>query len=180
MPFFGQVLLLRWTTPTSASLLPRLADRRVVTYGLAPRRELAAVELETRPEGSRFLLRHRDEGDLGRIEIPLPGIHNVRNALAAIGVARALGVEIPVQARALAAFAGVHRRFERLGSYRGAEVVDDYAHHPTEVAATLAAARQVVSAQDPERDLPTASVQSHARSRGGLRPGVARRGSRRS
>ncbi len=142
VPFFGQVLLCA-DDANAASLLPRLADRRVVTYGLEPGCELSAAELETRPEGSRFLLRHRDEGDLGRIEIPLPGLHNVRNTLAAIGVARALGVEIPVQARALAAFAGVHRRFERLGSHRGAEVVDDYAHHPTEVAATLAAARQV-------------------------------------
>jgi len=142
VPFFGQVLLCA-DDANAASLLPRLADRRVVTYGLDPSCDLSAVDLETRPEGSRFTLRHRQEGDLGRIEIPLPGLHNVRNALAAIGVARALGIEVPVQARALAAFAGVHRRFERLGSHHGAEVVDDYAHHPTEVAATLAAARQV-------------------------------------
>ncbi|MCB1008227.1 MAG: UDP-N-acetylmuramate--L-alanine ligase, partial [Acidobacteria bacterium] len=142
VPFFGQVLLCA-DDANAASLLPRLADRRVVTYGLDPGCELSAVDLETRPEGSRFTLRHRQEGDLGRIEIPLPGLHNVRNTLAAIGVARALGIEVPVQARALASFAGVHRRFERMGSLRGAEVVDDYAHHPTEVAATLAAARQV-------------------------------------
>jgi len=142
VPFFGQVLLCA-DDANAASLLPRLADRRVVTYGLNPGCELTAVDLETRPEGSRFVLRHRDEGDLGRIEIPLPGLHNVRNALAAIGVARALGVDVAMQARALATFAGVHRRFERLGSHRGAEVVDDYAHHPTEVSATLAAARQV-------------------------------------
>jgi len=142
VPFFGQVLLCA-DDANAASLLPRLADRRVVTYGLNPGCELTAVDLETRPEGSRFVLRHRDEGDLGRIEIPLPGLHNVRNALAAIGVARALGVDLAMQARALATFAGVHRRFERLGSHRGAEVVDDYAHHPTEVSATLAAARQV-------------------------------------
>ena len=75
--------------------------------------------------------------------IPLPGLHNVRNALAAIGVALALGVPMPAVERALGSFGGVHRRFERLGVRRGAEIVDDYAHHPTEVAATLAAARQV-------------------------------------
>jgi UDP-N-acetylmuramate--alanine ligase len=70
-------------------------------------------------------------------------LHNVRNALAAIAVGLAVAVPITTIARALAAFGGVHRRFERLGVYRGADVVDDYAHHPTEVAATLAAARQV-------------------------------------
>ena len=75
--------------------------------------------------------------------LPLAGLHNVRNALAAVGVALALGIPMPVVARALCSFGGVHRRFERLGQFRGAEVVDDYAHHPTEVQATLAAARQV-------------------------------------
>jgi UDP-N-acetylmuramate--alanine ligase len=115
----------------------------VVTYGLGEGCDLRAVGIESRPEGSRFALRHRTLGSLGTIEIPLPGLHNVRNALGAIGVALALGLPMPVVARSLAAFGGVHRRFERLGTFQGAEVVDDYAHHPTEVAATLAAARQV-------------------------------------
>ncbi len=159
VPFFGQVLLCA-DDANAAALLPRLADRRVVTYGLAPERDLAAVGLETRPEGSRFRLVRRGVGDLGEIEIPLPGLHNVRNALAAIGVALALGVPLPEIARALAGFAGVHRRFERLGTCRGAEVVDDYAHHPTEVAATLAAARQVF----PRRTL-VAVFQPHLYSR---------------
>jgi len=159
VPFFGQVLLCA-DDANAAALLPRLADRRVVTYGLAPERDLAAVGLESRPEGSRFRLVRRGVGDLGEIEIPLPGLHNVRNALAAIGVALALGVPLPEIARALAGFAGVHRRFERLGTCRGAEVVDDYAHHPTEVAATLAAARQVF----PRRTL-VAVFQPHLYSR---------------
>jgi UDP-N-acetylmuramate--alanine ligase len=142
VPFFGQVILCA-DDPHAAALLPRLAGHRVLTYGLAEGCDLRAAGLETRPAGSRFTLHHRVHGDLGAIEIPLPGLHNVRNALAAIGVALALGVPIPVVARALAGFGGVHRRFERLGTFQGAEVVDDYAHHPTEVAATLAAARQV-------------------------------------
>jgi UDP-N-acetylmuramate--alanine ligase len=142
VPFFGQVIACA-DDANVAALLPRLVDRRVVTYGLSEDCDLMATELETRPSGSRFLLRHRVQGELGPIEIPLPGLHNVRNALAAIAVGLALGLPIPVIGRALAAFAGVHRRFERMGSFRGAEVVDDYAHHPTEVAATLAAARQV-------------------------------------
>lgn len=142
VPFFGQVIACA-DDANVAALLPRLADRRVVTYGLGEGCDLTASELETRPSGSRFLLRHRTQGELGRIELPLPGLHNVRNALGAIGVGLALGLPVPVVARALAGFAGVHRRFERIGVCRGAEVVDDYAHHPTEVAATLAAARQV-------------------------------------
>ncbi len=142
VPFFGQVIACA-DDPNVRDLLPRLADRRVLTYGLDGPWDLVATALETRPEGSRFELCHRTQGELGPIEIPLPGLHNVRNSLAAIGVGLALGVPIAAIARALAAFAGVHRRFERLGTCRGAEVVDDYAHHPTEVAATLAAARQV-------------------------------------
>jgi UDP-N-acetylmuramate--alanine ligase len=142
VPFFGQVILCA-DDPNAAALLPRLADRRVVTYGLGEGCDLQAVGLETSPAGSRFALRHRTLGSLGAIEIPLPGLHNVRNALGAIGVALALGLPMAVVGRALAGFGGVHRRFERLGTFQGAEVVDDYAHHPTEVAATLAAARQV-------------------------------------
>jgi UDP-N-acetylmuramate--alanine ligase len=142
VPFFGQVIACA-DDPNVRDLLPRLADRRVVTYGLDDDHDLSARRLETTPAGSRFRLHQRGAGDLGEVEIPLPGLHNVRNALAAIGVGLALGIPVPAIARALAAFAGVHRRFERLGTWRGAEVVDDYAHHPTEVAATLAAARQV-------------------------------------
>jgi UDP-N-acetylmuramate--alanine ligase len=142
VPFFGQVIACADDANVRA-LLPRLADRRVLTYGLDGAWDLSAGELETRPEGSRFRLRHRAQGDLGEIEIPLPGLHNVRNSLAAIAVGLALGVPVAVIARALARFSGVHRRFERLGCWHGAEIVDDYAHHPTEVAATLAAARQV-------------------------------------
>ena len=142
VPFFGQVIACA-DDANVAALLPRLADRRVLTYGLGEGCDLSAAELETRPSGSRFLLRLRGQGELGRIELPLPGLHNVRNALGAIGVGLALGLPVPVIGRALAGFAGVHRRFERIGTFQGAEVVDDYAHHPTEVAATLAAARQV-------------------------------------
>jgi UDP-N-acetylmuramate--alanine ligase len=77
---------------------------------------------------------------LGEVRLPLPGRHNVQNALAAVGVALALGLNFETIGAGLAAFKGVHRRFEVLGTYQGATVVDDYAHHPAEVAATLAAA----------------------------------------
>jgi UDP-N-acetylmuramate--alanine ligase len=142
VPFFGQVIACA-DDPNVRDLLPRLADRRVVTYGLDGAWDLTATEIETSPAGSRFLVVQRGGGELARLEIPLPGLHNVRNSLAAIGVGLALGIPMPAITRALAGFGGVHRRFERLGTFRRAEVVDDYAHHPTEVAATLAAARQV-------------------------------------
>jgi UDP-N-acetylmuramate--alanine ligase len=142
VPFFGEVIACADDANVRA-LLPRLTDRRVVTYGLEGVWELTASGLESTPAGSRFAVATRATGEIGAFEIPLPGLHNVRNALAAIGVGLALGIPAPAIARALAGFGGVHRRFERLGTCRGAEVVDDYAHHPTEVAATLAAARQV-------------------------------------
>jgi len=142
VPFFGQVVACG-DDPNVRELLPRLADRRVVTYGVDGDWDLTAVDLDSSPAGSRFELRHRARGPLGAVTIPLPGLHNVRNALAAIAIGLALDIPMATIARGLGEFGGVHRRFERLGSFHGADVVDDYAHHPTEVAATLAAARQV-------------------------------------
>jgi len=142
VPFFGQVIACA-DDRNVRDLLSRLSDRRIVTYGLDGDWDLVGYDLETDGAGARFSLRHRQRGELGRVAIPLPGLHNVRNALAAIAVGLALGVSPETVGKALGSFAGVHRRFERLGTFRGADVVDDYAHHPTEVAATLAAARQV-------------------------------------
>ncbi len=102
---------------------------------------LVAQHLTLSPSGSRFMV-HFDGDALGEIELQVPGVHNVRNALAAIGVGLVLDCPVPAMAPGLAAFRGVERRFQRLGTARDIDVVDDYAHHPTEVAATLAAARQ--------------------------------------
>jgi UDP-N-acetylmuramate--alanine ligase len=142
VPFFGQVIVCL-DDPHVQEILPRLADRRLVTYGLTPQADLQAQDLELDAAGSSFLVRSVAAGELGRVRLPMPGIHNVQNALGALAVG--LGLELPFgeMARAFAGFGGVHRRFERLGQWRGATVVDDYAHHPTEVRATLAAARQV-------------------------------------
>jgi len=101
---------------------------------------LIADALVLDSDGARFVVRFDDEA-LGQVELSVPGLHNVRNALAAIGAGLALGVTVPQMAPGLAAFRGVERRFQRLGSAAGVEVVDDYAHHPTEVEATIAAAR---------------------------------------
>jgi UDP-N-acetylmuramate--alanine ligase len=82
---------------------------------------------------------------LGEVELPLPGRHNVQNALAALAVSLEVGISFPVAAAALEAFGGVERRFETVGSAAGVRVVDDYGHHPTEIRATLAAARDLHS-----------------------------------
>ena len=147
VPFFGQVIVCQ-DDPNVQAILPRLADRRVVTYGFTPHADFQAVDVRGREgaPGSRFTVRHAALGDLGAVEIPLPGRHNVANALAAVAVGHALGIPFEKTVRALAGFEGVDRRFERIGSWRGAAVVDDYAHHPAEVAATLAAARETVPA----------------------------------
>ena len=140
VPFFGEVVVCL-DDPTIQSILPRLADRRVVSYGLSPQADISATDIESHGISCRFTVRDSERGTLGRVNLPMPGRHNVQNALAAIVVANALGLEFDDIANALASFPGVHRRFERLGQWRGATVIDDYAHHPTEVAATLAAAR---------------------------------------
>ena len=110
--------------------------RSLVTYGLSEGADLRAINLEFHERGTRFAI-----PGVGHFKLFVPGEHNVRNALAAIGVARHIGIDAEQIARGLAKFLGVDRRFQILGDYLGAIVVDDYAHHPTEVRATLQAAR---------------------------------------
>jgi UDP-N-acetylmuramate--alanine ligase len=142
VPFFGQVILCL-DDPMIQGILPRLTDRRLVTYGLTPQADLQAQDLELDATGATFLVRSAKDGVLGRVRLPMPGTHNVQNALGALAVGLGLGLPFASLARSFADFGGVHRRFERLGHWRGATVIDDYAHHPTEVKATLQAARQV-------------------------------------
>jgi UDP-N-acetylmuramate--alanine ligase len=142
VPFFGQIIVCL-DDANIQELLPELTQQhRVVTYGLSPQADLEAYDLRPSAQGIRFRVRHAAEGELGEIQLPMPGTHNVRNTLAAVAVGQAVGLEFEAIAKALARFGGVHRRFERVGEFQGATVVDDYAHHPTEVAATLEAARQ--------------------------------------
>lgn len=140
VPFFGE-LIVCLDDPNVRKVLPRLSDRRTLTYGFTSHAELSAADLDHKDGGTSFTVRSAADGELGRVHIPLPGRHNVQNALAAIAVGHAVGLGFEAIAEALESFSGVHRRFERLGNWRGATVVDDYAHHPTEVAATLEAAR---------------------------------------
>jgi UDP-N-acetylmuramate--alanine ligase len=113
-----------------------LLNARVIRYGLSETAELRGTNITYDERGSTFQV-----PGVGWFRLFLPGEHNVRNALAAIAVARELGIKTEITAAALARFLGVDRRFQILGEYAGAIVVDDYAHHPTEIRATLAAAR---------------------------------------
>ncbi len=121
------------------SLLPHLT-RRVLTYGLSPHSDLSAYDIETTPEGMRFAVQRGDER-LGTVELPLPGLHNVQNALATLCVALELEVPFGQTAEALRAFPGIERRFELVGEHGGVRLIDDYGHHPAEIRATLEAAR---------------------------------------
>ena len=109
--------------------------------GLGPTADVRIRAVRLEPSGSRATI-SLPGGHTVELQLAVPGMHNVRNAAAALGVLQALGADVQAGAQALADFRGVGRRFERLGEARGVAVVDDYAHHPTEVTATLAAARQ--------------------------------------
>lgn len=120
---------------------------RVETFGLHEEADWRAVEVRTCAEGSRFRLVSRGH-DVGEQTLPLAGVHNVRNALAALAAAAAVGVEPQTAGPALAAFGGVRRRLERRGRAAGVTVYDDFAHHPTAVRATLVALREQLRAEE--------------------------------
>ena len=124
-----------------ANALSTPSSAEVIRYGLhSPDARLLAVDLRTEGGGSLFEVEFDGEM-LGEVELSVPGVHNVLNSLAAIASGLTLGLTVEAMRPGLSAFRGVERRFQRLGSAAGVEVVDDYAHHPTEIKATLAAAR---------------------------------------
>jgi UDP-N-acetylmuramate--alanine ligase len=141
-----------------ASLL-RGGPERVMTYGLNAGSMLRAEEVDLSGGGARFTVRERGKV-LGTARLKAPGVHNVRNALAAVAVARRFGVDWATIERGVAEYAGIDRRFETVGEAGGVLFVDDYAHHPTELEATLRAAR----AAHPDRRL-VAVFQPHLYSR---------------
>jgi UDP-N-acetylmuramate--alanine ligase len=158
----GGVAVVCLDDPGVGRVLPRIAEP-VVTYGVHPDATLRIVDMTLHPYGGRFGLIHDGE-DIGRFEISLPGRHNVSNASAAALASARAGVSWDAIRRGLASFAGASRRFERLGSAAGVTVVDDYGHHPAELRATLAAARQtapggrVIAVFQPHRFSRTAAL----------------------
>lgn len=137
----------------------RGGPERVMTYGLNAGSMLRAEEVDLAGGGARFTVRERGKV-LGTASLRAPGVHNIRNALAAVAVARRLGADWGTIERGLADYSGVDRRFETVGEAGGVLFVDDYAHHPTELEATLKAAR----AAHPDRRL-VAVFQPHLYSR---------------
>jgi len=135
-----------------------------VRFGLAEECDVRATEIDLGPETARFVAVARAAAPVGEEEsasclLPVPGLHNVRNAVAALAAARAAGVPLRRGAEALAGFAGVARRFQRIGRARGVEVVDDFAHNPEKIAAALRAAklraRRVLAVYQPHGYGPT-------------------------
>jgi UDP-N-acetylmuramate--alanine ligase len=145
VPFYGAALLCVDHAEVQ-TIIPRLRDRRIVTYGFAAPADVRGENVVPIPGGNRFDVslrdRHGDQRTIAGIELPMPGRHNVQNALAAIGVAAELGIADAVIAKGFAKFDGVKRRFTRVGEVEGAIVIDDYGHHPVEIKAVLAAARE--------------------------------------
>jgi UDP-N-acetylmuramate--alanine ligase len=151
LPFYGFAVLCA-DHPEVQALASRIPDRRRITYGFNPQADLWAVNVRPEAEGSAFdlVLRPRGQSDETRwigLELPMAGRHNVQNALAAIAVARELGGGEREIRQALSRFGGVKRRFTTVGAWRGARIIDDYGHHPVEIAAVLRAARDVQRAK---------------------------------
>ncbi len=137
VPFYGTCILCLDDKGVESIL--HKVERKVITYGLRESVHIRAEEVCFKESSSEFTVVHKSEKN--RMILEVPGIHNVRNALAAISVGIELEIDIETIARALRDFRGVHRRFEITGERDGIMVVDDYAHHPAEIEATLGAAR---------------------------------------
>ncbi len=147
VPFYGAAILCV-DHPEVQGIIPRIRDRRVTTYGFSAQADVRGDAVTPVPGGNRFdvVIRQRDGAArrIEGIELPMPGRHNVQNALAAVAVALELGCADAVIQQGFAKFAGVKRRFTNVGEVGGATIIDDYAHHPVEIRAVLSAAREGV------------------------------------
>ncbi|MGF1640840.1 MAG: UDP-N-acetylmuramate--L-alanine ligase [Rhodospirillales bacterium] len=145
IPFYGFAALCI-DHPEVQAIIPKVLDRRVVTYGFSPQAAVRGVDPRPSPDGIRFDVtisdRRTDKSrTISDLWLPMFGRHNAQNALAAIAIANQMDIADDVVRRALAAFEGVNRRFTRAGEVDGVTIIDDYGHHPVEIAAVLAAAR---------------------------------------
>lgn len=158
VPFYGFAVLCI-DHPEVQAMIGQIEDRRIITYGESPQADVRVVDMKFAESGATFsVVFKKDEGEeiLKDVRLPMPGNHNVLNALAGIAVAREMGMAPKDIRKALASFEGVNRRFTRTGTAGGVTVVDDYGHHPVEIAAALKAARgaftgKVVAVVQPHR-----------------------------
>ncbi len=145
VPFYGFAVMCT-DHPVVQGMVGQIEDRRIITYGQNPQADVQLTNLVAMGGGSQFkvVIRDRKTGaahEISDITLPMPGQHNALNATAAIAVAHQLGMSDDAIRKAMAGFGGVKRRFTRTGEWKGVTVIDDYGHHPVEIAAVLQAAR---------------------------------------
>ncbi|MGH6770842.1 MAG: UDP-N-acetylmuramate--L-alanine ligase [Xanthobacteraceae bacterium] len=167
VPFYGFAVMCT-DHDVVQQLVGRIEDRRIVTYGENPQADVRLVNLDHVNGHSRFSVVFRDRAgeqvhEIANLTLPMPGRHNALNATSAIAVAHELGIGDDTIRNALAAFGGVRRRFTRTGEWNGVPIIDDYGHHPVEIAAVLRAAResskgQVIAVVQPHRYTRLASL----------------------
>jgi UDP-N-acetylmuramate--alanine ligase len=160
VPFYGFAVLCI-DHPAVQQMIPRLSDRRIITYGFSPQADVRADKLVTDRMGATFEVSIADRArgrtrKMGPFRLPMLGQHNVQNALAAVAIAAEMEIDDATLRNAFASFRGVKRRFTKTGEAGGITVIDDYGHHPVEIAAVLKAARQagardVVAVMQPHR-----------------------------
>ncbi|WP_439103550.1 UDP-N-acetylmuramate--L-alanine ligase [Celeribacter marinus] len=144
IPFYGLAVCCT-DHPEVQSLVGKITDRRVVTYGFNAQADVRATNLTYKKGVAHFDIVLASDGiTIEGCTLPMPGDHNVSNALSAVAVARHLGMKAAEIKQALAEFGGVNRRFTRVGEVNGVTIIDDYGHHPVEIAAVLKAARQAI------------------------------------
>ncbi|WP_298883065.1 UDP-N-acetylmuramate--L-alanine ligase [uncultured Bradyrhizobium sp.] len=146
LPFYGFAVMCI-DHPVVQTLVGKIEDRRIITYGENPQADARLLDLTPMGGGSKFKVAFHDRKtgavhEIADLMLPMPGRHNASNATAAIAVARELGVSDDAIRKAIAGFGGVKRRFTKTGEWNGVTVIDDYGHHPVEIAAVLKAARE--------------------------------------
>lgn len=156
IPFYGLAVCCT-DHPEVQTLVGKITDRRVVTFGFNAQADVRALNLSYKKGVAHFdIALQQDDIVIKGCSLPMPGDHNVSNALAAVAVSRHLGMKADEIREALANFGGVNRRFTRVGEVNGVTIIDDYGHHPVEIAAVLKAARQategrVIAVHQPHR-----------------------------
>lgn len=160
VPFYGFAVMCI-DHPVVQALVGKIEDRRIITYGENPQADVRLADLEPFTGGSKFKIEFRNRAtdaahEIADLTLPMPGRHNALNATAAIAVAHEIGISDDAIRKALAGFGGVKRRFTKTGEWNGVTIIDDYGHHPVEIAAVLKAARdstkgKVIAVVQPHR-----------------------------
>lgn len=159
VPFYGAAIMCL-DHPEVQAILPKIRDRRIITYGFSAQADIRGENVIPNPNGNSFdvVVRARDGAlrTIKNIQLPMPGRHNVQNALAAVAVGLEMGMSDVAVAHGFDKFGGVKRRFTKVGEIDGVTIIDDYGHHPVEIRAVLSAAREgaqgrVIAVAQPHR-----------------------------